>query len=118
MRVNTPTVVNPRVRVIPAKVETGRDDANHDGEKKKIAVYARVSTFEELYKIYADHGVTGTNTKNRTAFNEMIEDAKEQQFDIIITKSISRFARNTLDCLTYVRMLKGLKKPVGVIFDR
>jgi site-specific DNA recombinase len=142
MRVNTPTVVNPRVRVIPAKVETGRDDANPDGEKKKIAVYARVSTMEEeqqssqelqesyfkemiaknenweLYKIYADHGVTGTNTKNRTAFNEMIEDAKEQQFDIIITKSISRFARNTLDCLTYVRMLKGLKKPVGVIFDR
>jgi site-specific DNA recombinase len=142
MRVNTPTVVNPRVRVIPAKVETGRDDANPDGEKKKIAVYARVSTMEEeqqssqelqesyfkemiaknenweLYKIYADHGVTGTNTKNRTAFNEMIEDAKEQQFDIIITKSISRFSRNTLDCLTYVRMLKGLKKPVGVIFDR
>jgi len=142
MRVNTPTVVNPRVRVIPAKVETGRDDANPDGEKKKIAVYARVSTMEEeqqssqelqesyfkemiaknenweLYKIYADHGVTGTNTKNRTAFNEMIEDAKEQQFDIIITKSISRFARNTLDCLTYVRMLKGLKKPVGMIFDR
>jgi site-specific DNA recombinase len=142
MRVNTPTAVNPRVRVIPAKVETGRDDANPDGEKKKIAVYARVSTMEEeqqssqelqesyfkemiaknenweLYKIYADHGVTGTNTKNRTAFNEMIEDAKEQQFDIIITKSISRFARNTLDCLTYVRMLKGLKKPVGVIFDR
>jgi site-specific DNA recombinase len=142
MRVNTPTVVNPRVRVIPAKVETGRDDANPDGEKKKIAVYARVSTMEEeqqssqelqesyfkemiaknenweLYKIYADHGVTGTNTKNRTAFNEMIEDAKEGRFDIIITKSISRFARNTLDCLTYVRMLKGLKKPVGVIFDR
>ena len=48
----------------------------------------------------------------------MIEDAKEQKFDLIITKSISRFARNTLDCLTYVRMLKGLKKPVGVIFDR
>jgi site-specific DNA recombinase len=142
MRVNTPTVVNPRVRVIPAKVETGRDDANPDGEKKKIAVYARVSTMEEeqqssqelqesyfkemiaknenweLYKIYADHGVTGTNTKNRTAFNEMIEDAKEGRFDIIITKSISRFARNTLDCLTYVRMLKGLKKPVGILFDR
>ncbi|MGI6435604.1 MAG: recombinase family protein [Syntrophomonadaceae bacterium] len=142
MRMNTPAVVNPRVRVIPAKVETNSDGGNPEGQKKKIAVYARVSTFEEeqqssqelqesyfkemiannenweLYKVYADHGVTGTNTKNRTAFNEMIEDAKEQKFDLIITKSISRFARNTLDCLTYVRMLKGLKKPVGVIFDR
>jgi len=142
MRMNTPAVVNPRVRVIPAKVETGRNDANPDGEKKKIAVYARVSTFEEeqqssqelqesyfkemiaknenweLYKVYADHGVTGTNTKNRTAFNQMIEDAKEGKFDLIITKSISRFARNTLDCLTYVRMLKGLTKPVGILFDR
>ena len=142
MRINTPAVVNPRVRVIPAKVETNSDGGNPEGQKKKIAVYARVSTFEEeqqssqelqesyfkemiannenweLYKVYADHGVTGTNTKNRTAFNEMIEDAKEQKFDLIITKSISRFARNTLDCLTYVRMLKGLKRPVGVIFDR
>jgi site-specific DNA recombinase len=142
MRMNTPAVVNPRVRVIPAKVETNSDGGNPEGQKKKIAVYARVSTFEEeqqssqelqesyftemiannenweLYKVYADHGVTGTNTKNRTAFNGMIEDAKEQKFDLIITKSISRFARNTLDCLTYVRMLKGLNKPVGVIFDR
>jgi site-specific DNA recombinase len=142
MKINSQAVVNARVRVIPAKVETGRNDANPDGEKKKIAVYARVSTMEEeqqssqelqesyfkemiaknenweLYKIYADHGVTGTNTKNRTAFNEMIEDAKEGKFDLIITKSISRFARNTLDCLTYVRMLKGLTKPVGILFDR
>lgn len=142
MRMNTPAVVNPRVRVIPAKVETNSDGGNPEGQKKKIAVYARVSTFEEeqqssqelqesyfkemiaknenweLYKVYADHGVTGTNTKNRTAFNEMIEDAKEGKFDLIITKSISRFARNTLDCLTYVRMLKGLKKPIGIVFDR
>ena len=48
----------------------------------------------------------------------MIKDAKEGKFDYIITKSISRFARNTLDCLTYVRMLKNLDKPVGIIFDK
>ena len=48
----------------------------------------------------------------------MIEDAKAGKFDMIITKSISRFARNTLDCLTYVRMLKSLEKPIGIIFDR
>ena len=110
--------------------------------KKKVAVYARVSTLEEeqqssyqlqvsyfeeyierkpdweLYKVYSDEGVTGTNTKHRTGFNEMIKDAKEGKFDYIITKSISRFARNTLDCLTYVRMLKNLDKKVGVIFDK
>jgi hypothetical protein len=47
MRMNTPAVVNPRVRVIPAKVETNSDGGNPEGQKKKIAVYARVSTFEE-----------------------------------------------------------------------
>lgn len=107
-----------------------------------MAAYARVSTLEEeqqssynlqvsyfkeyidknpdweFYKVYSDEGVTGTNTKYRTGFNEMIEDAKAGKFDYIITKSISRFARNTLDCLTYVRMLKNLEKPIGVYFDR
>jgi len=72
----------------------------------------------EFYKVYSDEGVTGTNTKYRIGFNQMIEDAKEGLFDYIITKSISRFARNTLDCLTYVRLLKDLEKPVGVYFDR
>lgn len=70
----------------------------------------------EMVKVYADEGISGTNTKKREQFNEMIKDCKLGKIDIIITKSISRFARNTLDCLNYVRMLKELG--IGVIFEK
>lgn len=60
----------------------------------------------ELYKVYADKGISGTSTKNRTGFNQMIKAGLSGSFDIIITKSISRFARNTLDTVQYVRKLK------------
>ena len=66
--------------------------------------------------IYADEGITGTNTKKREQFNKMIEDCKAGKIDVIITKSISRFARNTLDTLNYVRMLKDLG--IGIIFEK
>jgi len=66
--------------------------------------------------IYADEGISGTNTKKREQFNKMIEDCKAGKIDMIITKSISRFARNTLDTLNYVRTLKELG--VGVIFEK
>ena len=66
--------------------------------------------------IYADEGITGTNTKKREQFNRMINDCKAGKIDVIITKSISRFARNTLDCLNYVRMLKELG--IEVIFEK
>lgn len=66
--------------------------------------------------IYADEGISGTNTKKREQFNKMIEDCKAGKIDMIITKSISRFARNTLDTLNYVRMLKDLG--IGVIFEK
>ena len=106
--------------------------------KKKVAAYCRVSTdnedqansFEsqrryfrqyiernpdwELYAIFADEGISGTNTKKRKEFNRMIECAKKGDFDLIITKEISRFARNTLDSIFYTRDLK--KHGVGVIF--
>ena len=106
--------------------------------KKKVAAYCRVSTdnedqansFEsqqryfrqyiernpdwELYAIFADEGISGTNTKKRKEFNRMIECAKNGDFDLIITKEISRFARNTLDSIFYTRDLK--KHGVGVIF--
>lgn len=70
----------------------------------------------EMAGIYADEGITGTNTKKREQFNKMIGDCKAGKIDMIITKSISRFARNTLDCLNYVRMLKDLG--IGVIFEK
>ena len=106
--------------------------------KKRVAAYCRVSTdnedqansFEsqqryfrqyiernpdwELYAIFADEGISGTNTKKRKEFNRMIACAKNGDFDLIITKEISRFARNTLDSIFYTRDLK--KHGVGVIF--
>lgn len=106
--------------------------------RKRVAAYCRVSTdnedqansFEsqqryfkqyiernpdwELYEIFADEGISGTNTKKRKEFNRMIACAKNGDFDLIITKEISRFARNTLDSIYYTRDLK--KHGVGVIF--
>lgn len=106
--------------------------------KKRVAAYCRVSTdhedqansFEsqqryfrqyiahnpdwELFEIFADEGISGTNTKKRKEFNRMITCAKNGDFDLIITKEISRFARNTLDSIYYTRDLK--KHGVGVIF--
>ena len=64
---------------------------------------------------YVDEGISGISTKKRRRFNEMIADAKEDKFDLIITKEISRFARNTLDSLQYTRDLIGLG--VGVYFQ-
>lgn len=106
--------------------------------KRRVAAYCRVSTdnedqansFEsqqryfrqyiehnpdwELYEIFADEGISGTNTKKRKEFNRMIACAENGDFDLIITKEISRFARNTLDSIYYTRELK--KYSVGVIF--
>lgn len=106
--------------------------------RKRVAAYCRVSTdhedqansFEsqqryfrqyiernpdwELSEIFADEGISGTNTKKRSEFKRMIACAKEGDFDLIITKEISRFARNTLDSIYYTRDLK--KHGVGVIF--
>ena len=62
-----------------------------------------------------DEGISGTNTKKRGEFNRMIADCRAGKIDMIITKSISRFARNTLDCLNYVRELKDLG--IGIIFE-
>ena len=107
-------------------------------KKRKVAAYCRVSTdnedqansFEsqqryfrqyiernpdwELYEVFADEGISGTNTKKRKEFNRMIACAKNGNFDLIITKEISRFARNTLDSIYYTRDLK--KNGVAVIF--
>ena len=69
----------------------------------------------KLVEIFADKGITGTSVKNRDEFNKMIRLCKKKKVDMIITKSISRFARNTLDCLKYTRLLKSLG--VDVFFE-
>ena len=70
----------------------------------------------ELIGVYADEGITGTSTKKRENFKKMIADCEAGKIDRIIVKSISRFARNTLDCLNYVRRLKELG--IGVTFEK
>ena len=70
----------------------------------------------EFIGIYADEGISGTNTKKRTEFNRMIDDCMAGKIDMIMTKSISRFARNTLDCLQYVRQLK--EKNIAIYFEK
>lgn len=85
----------------------------------QVAYYTAFITNHPDYDmagIYADEGISGTNTKKREQFNKMIEDCKAGKIDMIITKSISRFARNTLDTLNYVRTLKELG--IGVIFEK
>lgn len=67
-------------------------------------------------KIFADEGISGTQAKKRPEFLKMIRMCRQQKIDLIITKSISRFARNTVDCLEYVRQLKDLG--IGVIFEK
>lgn len=60
-----------------------------------------------LHKIYCDQGISGTQVKKRTQFQQMIEDAKKGEFELILTKEISRFGRNTIDVLHYTRLLKS-----------
>ncbi len=71
----------------------------------------------ELKHIFADQGISGTSLKNRDEFNEMIASCKRGEYDLILTKSVSRFARNLVDCISLIRMLKGLNPPVGVFFE-
>ena len=106
----------------------------------RVAAYCRVSTEEEeqqssyeaqctyytdkimtnpewtMAGIFADEGISGTSTKNRDDFNRMIRRCRQKKIDLILTKSISRFARNTLDSLKYIRALKGMG--IGIIFEK
>ena len=128
------------ITVIPARKRVGNTAAAEQRPKLKVAAYCRVSTDSEeqassyevqvahytqfiqknpeweLAGIFADDGISGTNTKKRDEFNRMIEECKVGNIDMVLTKSISRFARNTLDCLKYIRMLK--EKGIAVYFQK
>ncbi|MBQ6481299.1 MAG: recombinase family protein [Anaerolineaceae bacterium] len=67
--------------------------------------------------VYVDEGISGTSLKHRDAFNEMLADAKRGKIDLIITKSVSRFARNVKDFLTAVHELAEHVPPIGVFFE-
>lgn len=99
------------------RVSTDSDE-QLNSYKNQIAYYtSKISSNPdwELVEVFADEGITGTSTKKRDEFNRMIEMCKAGKIDIILTKSVHRFARNTLDSIKYVRMLRALN--VNVIFE-
>ena len=127
-----------RIIIIPPKPELQQTAAVT--KQLRVAAYCRVSTKEEeqassyeaqceyytdkimsnkewtMAGIFADEGITGTSTKKRTEFLRMIRQCKQKKIDLILTKSIQRFARNTLDCINYTRILRQLG--IGVLFEK
>lgn len=131
--------INPdELDVIPALPQYKLNDENRP---QRVAVYARVSTDDpnqtssyelqknhyqdvvnahvgwSLVKIYADEGISGTSLQHRESFIEMINDCNAGMIDLILTKSVSRFARNVVDCIMHVRKLAALNPPVAVFFE-
>ena len=128
------------VTVIPARRRVGSQRTAAQVQKIRVAAYCRVSADSEeqetsyeaqvshyteyikskpewqMVEVYADDGISGTNTAKRDEFNRMIADCEAGKIDMIITKSISRFSRNTLDCLKYTRKLKALN--IAVFFEK
>ncbi|MBR5180423.1 MAG: recombinase family protein [Lachnospiraceae bacterium] len=128
----------PNVRIIPVMQQAV--DGKSKSRRLNVAAYCRVSTEQEEQQnsyqvqieyytsyissnpewsfagIFADEGISGTQTKNRTEFNRMIRMCKKKKIDLVLCKSTSRFARNTVDCLEYIRLLKSLG--IGVIFEK
>ena len=128
------------ITVIPATLDRHTGIPTHAHHKRRVAGYARVSTDSEeqqtsyeaqvdyytqyikanpdwqFVAVYTDEGISATNTKRRDGFNRMVQDALDGKIDLIVTKSVSRFARNTVDSLTTVRKLK--EKGVEVYFQK
>ena len=133
----TATQNNMRIVVIPAK---SREEIQQAERRLRVAAYCRVSTDQEeqessyeaqigyytekiknnaewtLAGIFADEGITGTQAKKRPEFMKMIRLCRQRKIDMILTKSLSRFARNTVDSLKYIRDLKALG--IAVIFEK
>lgn len=126
------------LEVIPAKII---EDLETSSVIRRVAAYIRVSTDNdeqtssyELQKnyytdyiqaqpgwvfvgIYADKGISGTSLEHRKGMQQLIEDCKAGKIDLVLTKSIARFARNIVDCLSVIELLKNLNPPVGVKFE-
>ncbi len=126
-----------KITEIPATISKQSQDIN---KQYRVAAYCRVSTDKEeqenslenqityykskientpnwtLVDIFADFGISGMNDTNRIEFQRMLGMCDKGKIDLIITKSISRFARNTVDCLTHVRKLKA--NNIGVVFEK
>ena len=131
---------NRNVTTIPATISRFTSAPINEQRKRRTAAYARVSTDNEdqatsyeaqidyytnyiknrddweFVDIYTDDGISATNTKHREGFRRMIADALDGKIDLIVTKSVSRFARNTVDSLTTVRQLK--EKGIEIYFEK
>ena len=131
---------NKNIKTIPATLKQFSSSPINESRKRRVAGYARVSTDSEeqstsyeaqldyytsyiknredweFVKVYTDEGLSGTNTKKREGFKQMISDALDGKIDLIITKSVSRFARNTVDSLITVRQLK--EKGIEIYFEK
>ena len=129
------------VMKIPARPQVGSRTAKKEIKKLRVAAYCRVSTddvnqtssyelqknhYEDMIKehqgwelvgIYADEGISGTSLQHRDEFVRMIQDCKAGKIDLIVTKSVSRFARNIVDCIAKVRELANMNPQVGVFFE-
>ena len=128
------------VTVIPPTIQPITHLARNAVVRQRVAAYARVSTSSEeqltsyeaqvdyytrfiqskpeweFVRVYTDEGISAVNTKKREGFNQMVRDALDGKIDLIVTKSVSRFARNTVDSLVTVRKLK--EKGVEVYFEK
>ena len=126
------------VKIIPAKPRITENQQLH--HQLRVAAYCRISTEMEeqqnsyevqiayytdliqrnkdwrLAGIFADKGISGTQTAKRVEFKRMIRMCEQGKIDLILCKSESRFARNTVDCIKYIRLLKSLG--IGVIFEK
>ena len=140
IRIPIPKTEETNVMVIPAIKDANKSDKDNPYKKVRVAVYARVSTDSEeqqssyesqvtyytqkiqenknwiLQGVYTDDGISGTSTKNRLGFQRLIKNCTQDKIDLVITKSISRFSRNTVDTLKFYRILK--EKKIAVIFEK
>lgn len=110
--------VNQRVAIyVRVSTDDVRQTTSFELQKKYYEDFVKHHPNWTLVNIYADEGISGTSLKHRDAFNQMISDAKSGKIDLIITKSVSRFARNIMITIGMVRSLEELKPPVGVYFE-
>ena len=102
-----------------ARVSTHHEDQKNSIENQKIYFDQRIRENKDwkLYKIYADEGISGTSLRHREQFKQMVEDAKKGLFDIILTKEVCRFARNTVDTLEKTREFKSMGIEVRFLID-
>ena len=111
---NTPQRVGIYVRVSTDDV---RQTTSFELQKQYYEEFVQKHPNWTLIKIYPDEGISGTSLRHRDQFNQMISDSRAGKLDLIITKSVSRFARNVVDCIGLTRDLAELKPPVGVFFE-